>query len=301
MPPTGKKYLIAVLGPTASGKTSMAIQLAQHYNTEIISADSRQLYKEITIGTAKPTFEERAAAVHHFVDHVSITDEHSAGRFEQEALELLEELYNKHDVVIMAGGSGLYIQAVLEGFDELPKIDPSIREQLNNTLKTQGVEALQEMLHDLDPDYYNEVDLNNPQRIVRALEVCIGSGKPFSSFRQGNKQRRNFTPIKIGIAMDRELLYERINKRVDLMMDAGLLEEARALHHLRGLNALETVGYTELFDYFEDKHDLEEAVELIKRNSRRYAKRQMTWTRKDPDIVWFGPNDIRKVIDHIEA
>lgn len=301
MSPAGKKYLITVLGPTASGKTNMAIQLAQHFNTEILSADSRQLYKEISIGTAKPTPEERAAAPHHFVDSVSITDDHNAGRFENEALALLDELFKTHDVVVMAGGSGLYIQAVLEGFDDLPKIDPAIRQQLNDTLKTQGIEALQEMLRDLDPDYYNEVDLNNPHRMVRALEVCIGSGKPFSSYRIGNKNKRHFTPIKIGIAMDRELLYDRINRRVDLMMEHGLLEEARAIHHLRGLNALETVGYTELFDYFEDKHSLAEAIELIKRNSRRYAKRQMTWTRKDPNITWFGPNDVQQVIAHIEA
>lgn len=295
----GNKYLITVLGPTASGKTNMAIQLAQHFHTEILSADSRQLYKEISIGTAKPSPDELAAAPHHFINHVSITDEHNAGRFENEALTLLDELFQKHDVVVMAGGSGLYIQAVLEGFDPLPKIEPAIREQLNNTLKTQGIVSMQEMLKDLDPEYYNEVDLSNPQRIVRALEVCIGSGKPFSSFRKGTKYDRNFTPIKIGIEMDRDVLYKRINDRVDLMMEAGLLEEARALHHLRGLNALETVGYTELFDHFEGVHTLEEAVELIKRNSRRYAKRQMTWTRKDPNITWFGPENRTLVIDHI--
>ncbi len=285
------KTLIVIAGPTAVGKTAIAIKLAQQLNTEIISADSRQFYREMAIGTAKPTDEELAAATHHFVNSHSITESFNVGDFEKQSLQLLDELFKTHDKVIMAGGSGLFIQAVTQGFDELPVADTAIRERLNNDLSEKGIGFLQDQLKTVDPDYYSQVDLNNPQRLIRALEVFEATGKPFSSYRQAVVNKRPFDCIKIGLDLPREVLYQRINQRVDIMIEQGLIEEVRSLLPYRHLNALNTVGYSELFDYFDGKTDLNTAVELIKQNTRRFAKRQLTWFRKDKEIKWLMADD----------
>lgn len=292
--------LIAIVGATASGKSDLALRLAQEFNTSIISADSRQLYKETTIGTAKPTAEELQLIPHYFIDHVSIETDYNAGTFEREVLTKLDQLFKDNPVIIMAGGSGLYIQALLEGFDELPQVDPAIREELNRQWE-QDRRILYKELQEADPDYYKKVDLRNPQRVVRALEIIRATGQPFSTYHNKQKRERPFNVIKIGLDWDREVLYERINQRVDQMMAAGLLEEARNLHPKRGLNALETVGYTELFDHLEGKYDLDEAIRLIKRNTRRYAKRQMTWFRRDVDINWYKPRDFDSILTYIRS
>ena len=295
------RYLVVIVGPTASGKTSLAIDVARYFDTEIISADSRQLYKEMQIGTAKPSAEELALVPHHFVNRIAITEDYSAGKFADEVVPLLDQLFQQHQVVVMAGGSGLYVNAVLDGFDELPKTLPGLREKLEERLEKVGIESLQQELKELDPVYYGQIDLQNPHRVIRALEVCISSGKPFSSLRYGGSVHRNFTAIKVGMKWDREALYQRINQRVDRMIEDGLLDEARLLHTQRGLNALETVGYKELFDHLEGKIDLETAVELIKRNTRRYAKRQLTWWRKDEEIRWFEQEEAEMVVNYIES
>jgi tRNA dimethylallyltransferase len=289
MNPASIKNLIVVAGPTASGKTALGIELAKKFKTEIISADSRQFYREMAIGTAKPTPEELSQANHYFVDSHSVTDYFSVGEFERQGLELLDHLFKTHDYVIMVGGSGLYIKAICEGFDELPSSSPEIRQKLNAAFEAKGITYLQELLKQLDPDYYNEVDLNNPRRLIRALEVCESTGAPFSSFRKSQPESRPFNCIKIGIDLPREVLYDRINRRVDDMVIQGLVEEVRSLIPYRDLNALNAVGYSELFDYFDDKTDLETAISLIKQNTRRFAKRQMTWFRKDKAIRWFDP------------
>jgi tRNA dimethylallyltransferase len=295
--PPQTKTLIVIAGPTAVGKTAVAIKLAQQANTEIISADSRQFYREMAIGTAKPTDEELAAAKHHFVNSHSITESFNVGDFEKESLQLLDKLFKTHDTVIMAGGSGLFIQAVINGFDELPVADAGIREKLNRELEEKGIRFLQELLKTADPDYYNQVDLNNPQRLVRALEVFEATGKPFSSYRKAVVNKRPFDCIKIGLDLPREVLYQRINQRVDDMMKQGLLAEVSSLLPYRHLNALNTVGYNELFDYFDGKTDLPTAVELIKQNTRRFAKRQLTWFRKDKEVKWLRGDNL----DLIEA
>lgn len=280
------KTLIVIAGPTAVGKTAVAIKLAQQLKTEIISADSRQFYREMAIGTAKPSDEELAAVKHHFIDSHSITESFSVGDFEKECLKLLEELFKTHDQIIMVGGSGLFIQAVTKGFDELPVANAETRERLNQELAEKGIEFLQTKLKAADPDYYAQVDLNNPQRLVRALEVFETTGKPFSSYRKAVANKRPFRVIEIGLDLPRELLYQRINQRVDNMMDQGLVEEVRSLLPYRHLNALNTVGYSELFDYFDGKTDLNTATDLIKQNTRRFAKRQLTWFRKNKEIKW---------------
>lgn len=296
-----KKRLIVICGPTAAGKTALSTQLAQHFRTEIISTDSRQFYRELKIGSAPPSAEELEQVPHHFIADRELTDDFSAGEFEEQALQKLDKLFQKHDVVIAVGGSGLYIRALCEGLDEFPEIAPEVRENLQADLESHGLEALCERLKELDPDYYNQVDKQNPQRVIRALEVCIGTGEKYSSFRIGEKKERPFSITKIGVEMPREQLYERINLRVDMMMDAGLLSEAEGLIRLKDKNALQTVGYKELFDYFEGETTLDEAVELIKRNTRRFAKRQMTWFRRDEEIVWFQPSDTEKIISHLET
>jgi tRNA dimethylallyltransferase len=278
--------LIVIAGPTASGKTAAAIQLAQHFNTVVVSADSRQFFREMSIGTAKPTAEELAAAPHYFINSHSITESFSVGDFERECLVLLEELFQKHQVVILAGGSGLYIKAICEGFDELPTADPAIRERLNNELSEKGLPALQERLKLVDPVYYNEVDINNPQRVIRAIEVYESSGRTFSSYRTAKTNKRTFHIIKLGLDMPREVLYGRINRRVDLMVADGLVAEVEGLLPYRHLNALNTVGYSEVFNYLDGNTDLPTAISMIKQNTRRFAKRQMTWFRKDEGIVW---------------
>jgi tRNA dimethylallyltransferase len=284
------KTLIVITGATASGKTSLAIQLAKKFKTVIISADSRQFYREMSIGTAKPTDEELASVKHYFINSHSITDSFTVGDFEKEGLRLLAELFQDHDKVIMAGGSGLFIKAVCEGFDDLPEADAGVRKRLNLTFNDHGLGALQEKLKISDPEYYSVVDLNNPQRIIRALEVFESTGKPFSSYRLNTKNYRPFRIIKLGLNWPREILYERINNRVDNMIKQGLIEEVRGLLPYRHLNALNTVGYSELFDYFDGKNTLPLTIERIKQNTRRFAKRQLTWFKKDKEIIWIDGN-----------
>lgn len=292
--------LIVIAGPTAVGKTDTAIGLARHYDTVVVSADSRQFYREMSIGTAKPNAEELAAAKHYFINSHSITEDFTVGDYEKQALALLDELFKTHDKVILAGGSGLYIRAVCEGFDELPEADPTIRERLNEELAEKGITHLQEKLKDADPEYYQQVDLNNPQRIIRALQVFESTGKPFSSFRKSTVNKRPFNIVKFCIDLPREVLYERINQRVDIMVEQGLIEEVRSLLPYRHLNALNTVGYSELFDYFDGKTDLETAISLIKQNTRNFAKRQLTWFRKDKGMHWVTPGNINEITSVIE-
>jgi tRNA dimethylallyltransferase len=285
------KTLIVIAGPTASGKTAAAISLAQHYNTVVVSADSRQFFREMSIGTAKPNEAELAAAPHYFINSHSITEPFSVGDFERQCLQLLDELFQKHDVVILAGGSGLYIRAITEGFDDLPTADPDIRDRLNAKLSANGIAALQERLKEIDPAYYSEVDINNPQRVIRALEVYESTGKTFSSYRTSKINKRPFHIIKLGLDMPREKLYDRINQRVDIMVKDGLLEEVASLTPYRQYNALNTVGYSELFAYLDGKTDLDTAIAQIKQDTRRFAKRQLTWFRKDKEIIWMDATD----------
>ena len=295
------KHLVVIVGPTAIGKTSLSIELAQYFNTEIISADSRQFYKEMAIGTAKPTPDELAQAPHHFVDFLNVTDEYNAGKFEQDAILKLEELFKNHDVVIMVGGSGLYVDAVCYGIDDIPS-DPIIREQLNNELIEKGLETLQEELKAKDPKHYSNSNIKNPQRVIRALEVCRITGKSYSEFRNNSKKKRNFNIIKIGLNDDRETVYNRINQRVDIMMNKGLLEEVKKLHNKKYLNSLNTVGYKELFKHIDEKEfKLTEAIELIKKNTRNFAKRQLTWFRKDPSVKWFKPQQKNEIISYVQS
>lgn len=283
------------------GKTALAIALAKHYRTEIISADSRQFYKEMSIGTAKPDAAELTEVKHHFIDSHSIEEEYSAGDFERDALRLLHTLFKEHDRVIMVGGSGLFIRAVCEGLDNLPKAPPAVREALNDTFAREGIEPLQRRLSEVDPVYYGSADIRNPQRVIRALEVFEATGQPFSSFRIKAQSERPFESIAVGLNMERERLYERINLRVDKMMEAGLLDEVRTLKDYRDKPALLTVGYAELFDFLDGKHTLNEAVTQIKQNSRRYAKRQITWFKKYGGTTWFQPDDIEGILKHIES
>ncbi|MDT0651351.1 tRNA (adenosine(37)-N6)-dimethylallyltransferase MiaA [Autumnicola edwardsiae] len=287
-----ENYLITVVGPTAIGKTALGIQLARHFNTEIISADSRQFFKDMKIGTAVPEEEELATAPHHFIQHISVEEEYSVGDFERDAIAKLDELFQRKKVVIMVGGSGLYVKSILEGLDYFPEVDPQIRAGLNK----ESLENLQRKLANLDPDYYKNVDTENPHRLIRALEICIGTGKTYSSFLNRKKEARDFKNIQIGLTSEREKIYERINLRVDKMMEAGLFEEAKKLFPKRHLNALNTVGYKELFLNLEGKITKEEAIAEIKKNTRRFAKRQLTWFRKDNAIKWFentaAPTDI---------
>ena len=283
------KYLVVVVGPTAVGKTAMAIRLAQHYGTEIISADSRQFYKELKIGVAAPSDAELAAATHHFIGHLSIYDYYNVSRFEKDALQKIQSLFENHDVVVMTGGSGLYIDAVCNGIDELPDPPPELRTELKTLLQKEGVEALQKLLQTHDPEYYRTVDTKNPARLLRALEICMTAGQPYSSLRAQKLEKRPFEVIYIGLHCERALLNERIHQRVDEMIAAGLLDEVEQLFPMRHLNALNTVGYKELFAWKEGKISFEQAVEDIKTNTRRYAKRQMTWFRKNQEIRWFLP------------
>ncbi|WP_300441833.1 tRNA (adenosine(37)-N6)-dimethylallyltransferase MiaA [Christiangramia sp.] len=294
-------YLVNIVGPTAIGKTSLSIKIAQSFKTEIISADSRQFFKEMKIGTAVPDDEELEAAPHHFIQHISVEEEYSVGDFERAAIKKLEELYKEHPMVVMVGGSGLYVKAVTEGLDEFPKADPDIRKNLNKHLEEDGIDWLQKKLFVLDPEYYKTADVQNPHRLIRALEICIETGKPFSSFLNQEKPQRNFETIKIGLTADREMIYERINKRVDIMIENGLIEEARNLYPHKNLNALNTVGYKELFQYFDGTTDLETAISEIKKNTRRFAKRQLTWFRKDSGIKWFEFDEKpARIIEYIQ-
>ncbi len=300
------KFLITIVGPTAIGKTALSIALAQHYQCEIVSCDSRQFFKEMSIGTAVPSQEELAAAPHHFIQNKSIFEPYTVGDFEKEALAKIDKLFLTHDYVILVGGSGLYVNAILKGFDDFPEIDTSVREKVNQEYETQGIIYLQEQLKNLDPAYFEKITaenpqtLLNPQRMMRFVEVCLGSGKPYSSFLNQKPHSRSFTPILIGLEADRAVMYDRINQRVDIMMREGLLAEAEKLYPYKERNALQTVGYRELFSYFNGDFSLEFAIEEIKKNTRRFAKRQLTWFKRDENTKWFdylAPKN--QIIDYI--
>lgn len=300
-------YLITIIGPTAIGKTSLSIALAQHFGCDIISCDSRQFYKEMRIGTAVPSDEELKSATHYFIQNKSIFENYTVGDFEKEAIAKLDELFLKNNIQIMVGGSGLYVDAVLKGFDEFPEIDSKVREEVRKNYEENGIEYLQEVLKKLDSNYYttlsatNPQTLQNPQRMMRFAEVCIGTRKPYSSFLNQKKNNRNFTPIIIGLEAERTIIYNRINQRVDLMMNDGLLAEAEKLYPHKELNALQTVGYSELFDYFDRKITLDFAIEEIKKNTRRFSKRQLTWFKRTENAIWFDYlTDRKKIIDSIQ-
>ncbi|MBL4653251.1 MAG: tRNA (adenosine(37)-N6)-dimethylallyltransferase MiaA [Flavobacteriales bacterium] len=294
------KHLIVISGPTASGKTSISVKLAKHYGCEILSADSRQFFKELNIGTAKPTIEEMDGIAHHFVGNLSISQDYTAGKFEKDALHKLDELFQKNDVAVLVGGSGLYIDAVCNGFDDVPG-NKAVRNLLQEQFEKEGIKFLQLELQKNDPEYYNSVDQNNPQRLMRSVEVFRTSGKPFSSFLTQNTTKRNFNCIKIALDWERELLYNRINLRVDQMIKSGLENEVNSLILYREKTALKTVGYSEFFEFFDGKISKEEAIELIKRNSRRYAKRQITWFKRDKDTSWMRPNNLANIIKYIDG
>jgi len=294
------KKLIVIVGPTAIGKTDLSIYLAQQLNCDIISADSRQFYHQMSIGTAKPSIEEQKNINHHLIDCMDIHKEYSAGKYESDALAILNELFQKKNYVIMVGGSGMYIDAVCNGIDNIPS-DKNTRSQLNKELKTEGIEALQRELLKVDPAHYKSMDVKNPQRLIRALEVYRYTGKTYSSFRSNPKKHREFDIIKIGLNANRSMIYERINNRVDQMFKQGLIEEAQQLFPLRHLNALNTVGYKELFSYFKKEIELENCIEEIKKNTRRFAKRQLTWFNKDKEITWFNYNERSTILSHIKV
>ncbi len=293
------KTLIVIVGPTAIGKTNLSVDLAKKYDCEIISADSRQFFKEMSIGTAKPTLEEMDGVVHHFVDFISIKERYTAGQFEKDVLKKLDSIFKKNNLAIMVGGSGLYVNAVCNGIDEIPS-DLDVRNKLNEELKDNGLDPLQEELSKVDAEIWKTINQKNPQRIIRALEVFRITGKPYSSFRKQKPKQRNFNLIKIGLNTDREIVYNRINKRVDLMLENGLLKEVESLIKYKDLNALNTVGYKEFFKYFDNELTLEEATELLKKNTRNFAKRQLTWFRKDVNTAWFEPKDTREISAYLK-
>ena len=302
------KYLITIIGPTAIGKTSLSIALAQHFLCEIISCDSRQFFKEMRIGTAVPSTTELAGAPHHFIQNKSIFENYTVGNFEKEAIAKLNELYQTNNFVILVGGSGLYVDAILKGFDSFPDIDSSVREEVNTAYEKLGITYLQEQLKQLDPVYFEKINLENPQtlqnpqRMMRFVEVCIGTGQPYSSFLNQTKNNRNFTPIIIGLEAERSVMYDRINQRVDMMLNEGLLAEAKELYPHRELNALQTVGYRELFRYFDGADSLEFAIEEIKKNTRRFSKRQLTWFKRTENAKWFDYlSDRKDFIDYIRS
>jgi len=294
-PKIQSKTLIVIVGPTAIGKTALAISLAKRFETEIISADSRQFFKEMNIGTAKPTPQELSAVKHHFIDSHSVTTLFSTGDFEVEALKRIDDLFSRYDVLIMVGGSGLYIDSVCKGLDNLPEIDLAIREQLNQQFATEGITAIQSQLQAVDPEYFEKVDQSNPQRMIRGLEVFLSTGQKISSFLTAGQKERPFKILKIGLNTDRAVLYDRINRRVDIMLEEGLVDEVKKLLPYRQYNALNTVGYSELFEYLDGKTDLSSAISMIKQNTRRFAKRQLTWFRRDENTVWFEPTDLQGI------
>lgn len=301
-------YLITIIGPTAIGKTSLSIALAQHFGCDIISCDSRQFFKEMAIGTAVPSEEELTSAPHHFIQNKSIFENYSVGEFEKEAIAKLDELFLKNNIQIMVGGSGLYVDAILKGFDDFPDVNNSIREVINANFKELGIDYLQDKLKELDADYYQQLKLENPQtlqnpqRMKRFIEVCLGTGEPYSSFLNKKKNQRSFTPIMIGLEAYREIMYDRINQRVDSMIKEGFIKEAEGLFPNKELNALQTVGYRELFDYFEGKISLEFAIEEIKKNTRRFSKRQLTWFKRTENVKWFDFKSKKdSIIDHIKS
>jgi tRNA dimethylallyltransferase len=293
-------FLIVLLGPTGVGKTDISIDLAERFDCEIISADSRQFFREMNIGTAIPSEFQINKIKHHFIHFISVSDYYSASLFERDVLELLPSLFNKKNIVLMTGGSGLYIDAVCNGYDDIPDVDPIARNKYISMYNEDGIEALKATLRLLDPEHFSKVDLNNHKRIMRALEICETTGRPYSSFLKKQKKERDFKIIKIGLERDRDELYKRINSRVDEMIQMGLEEEARQLYTYRHLNALNSVGYREFFDFFDGKITRDKAIELIKRNSRRYAKRQFTWWSNDMQIKWFNPDQLPDLIKYIE-
>ncbi len=297
--PHPTKTLIVVVGPTAVGKTAMAISIAQALGTVVLSADSRQFYREMSIGTAKPSPDELATVPHYFIDNLSIHDNYSAGDYEQDALNVLDTVFAERDQAVLVGGSGLFVDAVCVGLDELPKPIPGVRDRLNAWHEEAGLAPLQERLREVDPVYYAEVDIHNSQRVIRALEMYESTGKPFSSFRQRDLAKRPFRTLFIGLNTERPALYDRINQRVDQMMENGLIDEAKALYPFRNLPPLLTVGYAELFDYFDGKISLETAIDRIKQNTRRFAKRQLTWFRRREDTKWFEPAETEAILAHI--
>lgn len=293
------KTLIVLTGPTAVGKTAVSLDIAKHFGIPVINADSRQIYKELRIGTARPTEAEMQAVRHYFVGTLGISDYYSASLYEQQALELLQKEFESHDYALLSGGSMMYIDAVCYGIDDIPTIDDQTRETMKRRLKEEGLEALCEELRRLDPEYYEIVDRQNPRRVVHALEICTMTGRTYTSFRKRSTKERPFRILKIGLDRPREELYQRINARVDKMMEEGLLEEARQMYPMKELNALNTVGYKELFDYLDGRWPLEEAVERIKGNTRRYARKQLTWYKKDEQIRWFHPDDKQSILNYI--
>lgn len=295
------KRLIVLLGPTGVGKTELSIEIARHFHTSIISCDSRQIYREMRIGTAVPSREQLSAVPHFFIHTLSVKDYYNSWQFEQQALDKIRELHHTAEVVLLVGGSMMYIDALCKGIDDIPTIDPELREQLMNRMEVEGVEAIRDLLKKLDPVFYAQVDLNNAKRVLHAVEVCIMAGKPYSSLRTNQPKKREFDILKIGLNREKTELYDRIDKRVDIMLEEGLEGEARSLYPLRHLNPLNTVGYKEFFEYFDNKIDYEEAVRLIKRNSRRYAKKQLSWFRRDTAIHWFHPDDKENIFRWIEG
>jgi tRNA dimethylallyltransferase len=293
------KKLIVIVGPTAVGKTEVALRLAEYFKTEIISADSRQVYQELEIGTAKPSVEELNRVPHHFINTHSIGQSYDAGAYGRDALALIQTLFKKYDRLILCGGSGLYIKAVLEGFDDMPQTLPGTREQLVGEYKSKGLEWLQQKVKEVDPDYFEQVDRYNPHRLIRALELFTTSGQKASDLRVKEKRIHDFEIVKIGLHVEREQLYARIDSRMDAMIEKGLFQEAERFLLNRNSNALQTVGYREIFDFLDGKYDREEAIRLLKRNSRRYAKRQLTWFKRDDGIHWFNPDQISQIIDHL--
>lgn len=299
--PHSKKYLILIVGPTGVGKTDLSIKIAKNFRTEIVSCDSRQFYRELEIGTAKPSFEELSEVKHHLINSFSIEEAYDVRKFEKDALAILEGLFTDRKFVVMTGGSGLFADAIAKGFDPIPDVDLNLREELIAQYEKLGISYLQDELAQVDPDYFEIVDQKNPQRLIRALEVYRATGKPFSSFRTKAEAKRPFEIIWIGLKLERDLLYQRIDHRMDEMISRGLFEEAKHFFDKRSLNALQTVGYSEVFGFLEGEYDKEEAIRLLKRNSRRYAKRQLTWFKKNKGITWFTPLEVDEVITHVES
>lgn len=296
------RHLITIIGPTAIGKTNLAIKIADYFKTEIVSADSRQFYKEMNIGTAKPSNSELNSIKHHLINNKSINDNYNISDYEKDALKSIKSIFNKNDAAILVGGSGLYINTVLYGLDEIPGISDKIRNSLYLDLELKGIKKLQEELKLLDPASYSDIDINNPRRLIRALEVSISTGKSYSSFLKKKKKKRDFNIIVLGINQERSELYNKINTRVDNMIESGLINEVKELYNLKGLNALNTIGYREVFNYIEDKYSLDECISEIKKNTRRYAKRQLTWFKSIDNVEWITPDyNFKKIIAYING